>query len=100
MRQQDSEETLHYVDPPYVASTRDKGGDYAFEMDDQQHADLADFLKNAKGTVVLSGYESPLYTRLYGEWQQVRRAAHADGALARVECLWLSPNCPAPGLFA
>lgn len=99
MAAHDSEQTVHYVDPPYVASTRDAGGDYRFEMSDSEHEDLAKTLSSLSGKVVLSGYESDLYNDLYRGWQKVARRALADGARARVEVLWLSPNCPSNSLF-
>lgn len=95
----DHVDTVHYVDPPYVSSTRDSGGDYRFEMTDAEHEKLAAFLSNLKGMVVLSGYESDLYEDLYRGWQKVIRKAYADGARERVEVLWLSPNCPSNSLF-
>ncbi len=55
MEAHDSTTTLHYVDPPYVHSTRSKGNPYctkhkyAFEMSDQDHRDLAEVLRNLKG---------------------------------------------------
>lgn len=91
----DGDETVHYVDPPYVASTRDKGSDYRHEMTDSDHKELAGLLCELRGKVVLSGYRSELYDALYGDWRRVDRRAHADGALDRVECLWFSANCPA-----
>lgn len=102
MTQHDGPQTLFYVDPPYVAETRDPGKDYAFEMTADDHRGLAEFLKGLKGMVVLSGYASPLYDELFGTWRRVERAAHADGARSRVEVLWFSPNCPAnqEALFA
>lgn len=96
----DGPETVHYIDPPYVTGTRDKGRDYRFEMKDQDHQRLAELLHNLQGAVVLSGYESPLYSDLYAGWRKVFRSTHADGARERLEVLWLSPNCPARGLFA
>lgn len=99
MPQQDSEETVFYVDPPYVAATRDKGGDYRHEMTDADHEKLAEVLHGLRGAVVLSGYGCELYDRLYAGWQRIERAAHADGARDRIEVLWLSPRCPAQGLF-
>lgn len=90
MQQHDSPETLHYVDPPYVLATRDKGSDYRFEMNDDDHRALADGLKKLTGTVILSGYRCDLYDELYSEWARIDRKAHADGARARVESLWLS----------
>ena len=99
MTTHDSPETVHYVDPPYVTETRDKGRDYRFEMKDQDHQHLAELLHTLQGTVVLSGYESPLYADLYPGWRKVFRPTHADGARDRMEVLWLSPNCPSQGLF-
>lgn len=93
MQAHDGDETVHYVDPPYVASTRDKGGDYRHEMTDADHAALAAELHKLRGAVVLSGYASPLYDELYSGWQRIERAALADGASPRTEVLWLSQNC-------
>jgi DNA adenine methylase len=86
----DSHETLTYVDPPYVAGTRDKGSDYKFEMSDSDHIDLAMFLSDAKGMVIVSGYESKIYDDIYRGWKKVTRAALADGARKRVEVLWIN----------
>ena len=90
MKQHDSEKTLHYVDPPYVSTTRDKGSDYVYEMSEQDHVNLAEFLHTLKGHVVLSGYRCDLYDHLYQKWQRVDRKAFADGASPRVESLWVS----------
>ncbi|HCZ33447.1 MAG TPA: DNA methyltransferase [Holophagaceae bacterium] len=99
MRAHDSLETAHYVDPPYVASTRDKGRDYRHEMVDADHIRLAEFLRTLKGFVILSGYESPLYADLFPGWRRTFRNTKADAAGDRMEVLWLSPNVPGAGLF-
>lgn len=99
MRAYDSLETAFYIDPPYVASTRDSGRDYRHEMDDADHARLAEAIHTIKGFVILSGYGSPLYSDLYPGWRKVYRATRADAAGERLEVLWLSPNCPDHGLF-
>lgn len=99
MKAHDGEETVHYVDPPYVAATRDKGSDYRHEMTDDDHQDLASELHRLRGAVVLSGYSSQLYDALYGDWQKIERAATADGARPRTEALWLSPRCHSADLF-
>ena len=52
IEQHDQDDALHYVDPPYVHSTRDAGGrqrDYRHEMDDAAHQDLARVLRAARG---------------------------------------------------
>ena len=90
MAQHDGVETVFYVDPPYVAETRDRGHDYRHELDTVGHERLAECLRGLAGMVVLSGYQSDLYESLYGDWVRVDRAAYADGARARTECLWLN----------
>lgn len=95
----DGPDTVHYVDPPYVAATRDKGTDYRHEMTDVDHEALAETLHGLRGAVVLSGYASTLYEKLYGDWRRVERRAMADGARERTEVLWLSPRVPAMSLF-
>lgn len=99
MRAHDGEQTVHYVDPPYVPGTRDAGSDYRHELTEADHVTLAETLRSLRGVVVLSGYDSDLYRDLFGDWRRIERAAHADGARPRTECLWLSPRCPAAGLF-
>lgn len=88
--QHDSEQTLFYVDPPYVFATRDAGSDYRYEMTDVQHEALCAALKMVRGMVIVSGYQCALYERLYGDWMRLERGAYADGARARTECLWLN----------
>ena len=98
LEQHDSPETLHYVDPPYVHSTRDLGGergshqrDYRHELDDVGHRRLAALLHRLTGMVVLSGYPAPLYdVELYADWHRVEKESLADGARKRVEVLWMN----------
>jgi DNA adenine methylase len=97
LRQHDRSDALHYVDPPYVHETRAAGNPYCgkhyyrHELTDEQHVELAATLHDLQGAVVLSGYPSELYRRLYGDWHQVKHRAYADGARTRVEVLWLNP---------
>jgi DNA adenine methylase len=101
MTQHDGPETLHYVDPPYAHETRYLGTKthcYRHEMDSQQHEELAATVKQLKGAVIVSGYRCELYDDLYSGWKRIDKAALADGAKARIESLWLSPNLQAPGL--
>jgi DNA adenine methylase len=89
----DRAEALFYVDPPYVMSTRSRDSViYSEEMNDGDHEELADVLHHTKGMVILSGYQSALYDRLYGDWQVVKKTSTAQNGKGRVECLWLSPN--------
>lgn len=93
--QMDKEHVCFYVDPPYPHSTRSTSGKehmYYHEMTDSDHRDLAEVLRNVRGMVVLSGYDCEMYQELYGDWQQVTKAAVAQGAKKRTEVLWISPN--------
>lgn len=53
MQKHDAPTTLHFVDPPYMHSTRvlqaGKGGYYRHEMTDDDHADLLDALLELEG---------------------------------------------------
>jgi DNA adenine methylase len=85
----DAPTTLHYIDPPYLAETRDAGADYRFEMDEAAHIRLAEVLQELDGSVIVSGYPSPLYEDLYKGWTRAERPALADGAAPRTEVLWM-----------
>jgi DNA adenine methylase len=92
IRQHDSPETLHYVDPPYPKESRsDAGDDYGHEMDTEDHRALATALHTLDGMVILSGYACDLYDdELFPDWHRVARGTFADGARARTEVLWLN----------
>lgn len=97
MRRFDSPVTLHYVDPPYVLSSRtawrtNASRQYRHELQDEDHVRLADELHSLSGMVVISGYPTPLYDRLYAGWQRVETRAAADMGVSRTECLWISPR--------
>jgi DNA adenine methylase len=101
--QHDSPRTLYYIDPPYPHSTRNmKRGNAAYseEMTDGDHRELANILHGVRGMVVVSSYPSPLYDELYAGWRTSVRAAHADGAKDRTECLWISPSTAHQTCFA
>ena len=70
-------DTAIYVDPPYLASTRRSGNgsrasDYITDMgDEDSHRRLAEVLRSTSAAVLLSGYLSPLYDELYGDWDRI-----------------------------
>jgi DNA adenine methylase len=83
---------LLYVDPPYLASTRGWGNNYRCEMKtEQEHRELAAALADCKAPVVLSGYDSPLYLEMYGDWHRYETSSmtgNAKADKARTEVLW------------
>ena len=80
-----------YADPPYLGSTR-SSRQYAVEMShDHEHEQLAEALTACRAAIVLSGYDSPLYRRLYGDWNRIEIAAFTGQANTngrRSEVLW------------
>ena len=78
-----------YADPPYLGSTR--AANYRVEMlDDDAHRAFADALNECKASVVLSGYDSPLYAELLDGWHRKDLAAPTalSGDTDRTEVLW------------
>lgn len=96
IRRLDSPDTLIYADPPYVTATRGRSYStcaYRHEMTDADHEELAQTLHEVEGMVVLSGYPSPLYERLYSGWQQSQCDATADRGKAATEVVWMNDAC-------
>ena len=97
----DGVDTLFYLDPPYLKSTRTSGSvRYDNEMDsDSSHEKLAELLYSIKGMTVLSGYYSPLYEKLFPDWKVMKKVSKSQIGSRRIECLWLSPNINGNKLF-
>lgn len=99
MKYHDDTTTLHYVDPPYVMSTRQIGhrdGCYRHEMDNLQHIDLLTALKQLAGMVILSGYQTELYQDMLIGWTVYTtpsRAAGQRGTKLTEEVVWINPAC-------
>lgn len=91
-----------YVDPPYLGTTR-SGTNYAHEMHQPgDHVALAEALHECKSSVVLSGYDSPLYEELYAGWHVTRIdtfSGQGNTHSGRTEVLW-SNRVPEPTLFS
>lgn len=89
----DSPETLHYLDPPYVKDTRYKGQKtrvYRHELNDNDHSEICETARGLEGMVIISGYDNDIYNAILCDWKKIQRAAYADGAMKRIECLWMN----------
>jgi DNA adenine methylase len=71
----DTPDTLHYVDPPYVMSSRTGGENYYHEFSDEQHFNLLNLLLSVQGKVVISGYINELYSKTLIGWKESRRTS-------------------------
>ncbi|MBN8594817.1 MAG: DNA adenine methylase [Anaerolineae bacterium] len=91
----DSPKTLFYLDPPYLGSERTGGHRkrYALEMmGEHEHCQLAEVLHQIQGMAVLSGYDGPLYQRLYPDWPTFHKDVNTTGNSMATETLWVSPR--------
>ena len=88
-------DVILYCDPTYLADTRATPSAYEYEMSTDDHITLAEALNQFKGKVLLSGYPSTLYKRLYADWRCARKkiANHASQQSKKemkTECLWMN----------
>lgn len=97
IRAYDTENTLFYVDPPYMFETRQTKEGYKNEIEDDDHLDLIAMLLNIKGKFLLSGYESDIYNHFLGKPFRVidvkstsanRKGGDKRADDNRQECLW------------
>ena len=70
LQQQDSRQTLFYLDPPDVHHTRSTTDAYQYEMDESDHVGLLQTVQNRQGRVVLSGYPNQLYDQILRDWNR------------------------------
>jgi DNA adenine methylase len=102
MADHDGADTLHFIDPPYMHSTRSKPRGalrttaYRHEMTDADHAELLAAAQGLRGLVLLCGYASDLYTDTLRGWLRLDKATRAasgqSGSAPRTESLWLNPQ--------
>jgi DNA adenine methylase len=90
-----SSEAFFYLDPPYVKSTRHKSATnvYDHEMTDKQHEKLLDACLNSSAKIMISGYQSPLYTSKLKKWQFnyktiANHSSQTDRKAVKLECVW------------
>lgn len=92
IRLYDDSGTLFYCDPPYLHETRGDSKAYGFEMDTEQHVELAAALHRIKGKAAISGYRCDLMDRLYQGWRRFdadEKHCHSIKQL-RQECVWMN----------
>lgn len=91
----DSDETLFYLDPPYMPDVCHVLGAYMHVMTIEQHRDLIASVKACKGKVAISGYENSLYTELLKDWFTTRapvKHVWSSNGKERQEVLWTNYN--------
>lgn len=92
----DSKGTLFYCDPPYIHKTRGDTKSYGFEMNDNDHRELAAVLNSIDGKAAISNYECELMEELYPaqKWKKIfcpEKTIHSTKDV-RQEVLWVNYN--------
>lgn len=81
------ENTLLYCDPSYLIDNKVSKTVYTSDMPPEDHIELSRVLNDFSGKVVLSGVMSPLYARLYKNWNMAKKRI-ATGKDKRTEIIW------------
>lgn len=87
--------TLLYCDPPYLQDTRTAENAYEYEMTTDDHIALAESIKQFRGKVIISGYSSALYNRIYADWRIIKKkiannASQQKKKPQKTEILWMN----------
>lgn len=92
IRLYDSPDTLFYCDPPYLHTTRGDRKAYGFEMDAEEHRELAQTLNACKGKVAVSGYPCQAMDEYYKGWRRFDAPIKNCHSIKkpRQECLWMN----------
>ena len=90
-----------YADPPYLGDTRGSGGGYGIDQkEDGFHQAFADACNEAKASVIISGYDSPLYEELFEGWHRTELTTRPTQSLDRkMEVLWSNQPFAGQGAF-
>lgn len=93
----DHSEALIYCDPPYLHETRNPNSRdvYGIEMTTEEHIELGEALNECQSKVVISGYPSDLYKKMFKGWREVEFdiANHSSGGKKKKrmrEILWMN----------
>ena len=88
----DTSETLWYIDPPYVLSSRKtpQNAAYNFELSNDMHIKLMERIKRLKGYVVLSGYDNDIYKKYLENWKVEHVKARNMAVCEATETLWIN----------
>lgn len=88
----DSQDTLFYLDPPYVHESRGDKNVYDNEMSNWDHIELGEILRKIKGRAVISGYRTKLYDEIYKGWNRIDAPVKLCNSSKgfRQESLWIN----------
>ena len=97
IQQTDSEQTLFYLDLPYLQETRSAKNAYKHEVTPEYHEALLELLSGIQGKFILSGYPSKMYddaAQKHG-WKRAEYAIPNNASRNKIkdtktECIWMN----------
>jgi DNA adenine methylase len=107
LQRYDHADTVFYLDPPYVPSTR-RSGSYSHELTEDDHRELVERVLELAGVAIVSGYDHQLYEPLTGggftkhEYAVFSTAGQRSVDVERdrrIEVVWASPRANHGTLF-
>lgn len=84
---------LIYCDPPYMLNTR-HGKQYKYEMDEADHEELLTLLLAHKGPVIISGYDTDLYSDMLAGWNRCETTTYSQVCSKKREIVWVNYELP------
>ena len=87
-------ETLMYLDPPYLLTSRRSSHHYTHEMSEDEHNRMLEIILESKAKIVLSGYESQLYSERLKDWRCFHTQSQTTSAEFADEFIWLNYDPP------
>lgn len=75
------ENSLIYCDPPHLDTTTKKE-----DLSTDNHIEIAEALNSSHGKVIISGYNSSLYRKLYNGWKMCKYPS----SQGKTECIWIN----------
>ena len=85
--------TLLYVDPPYLKSTRTQLHYECEFAKPEQHKELLQLCREHKGFCIISSYENDFYNDMLDGWEKRSMRTQTNCAGTAIETLYLNPAC-------
>lgn len=85
----DEENSLIYLNPSFIPNEKEKNKNVEnLKMTIDDHIQLLNLVKNARGKVIINGYSSPLYNRNLKEWRVKKK--NNVSSKSKMQVLWMN----------
>jgi len=88
------QDTLIYLDPPYLPETRKSGKVYRHELTPEHHIRLLDIAGRLNCMVMISGYWSKMYEKALNGWNHIKYQTIIRSGAVVTEYLWFNYDKP------